>query len=175
MTCNQSGNCCRQYHVVLSPQDLKELANYLGLRVKALFTRKLVTYKIETESGWMQPILNNRASATRDCPFLSFHENKAVCKVYKARPLVCRMFPRSIDQEGNWYTPEQNQKRCPGCVAPSEQVPNDLRERAADFLSHRKLVQEFIKAGLNIFAIKGNKPLQQKFFNLQEKLYEDLE
>ena len=113
MGCNQSGNCCQGFNVVLSPMDLQELATGLNCTVKELFNSKVVTYKIETATGWMQPILNNRTSSERKCPFLTWKQQKAVCQVYKHRPVVCQMFPRSINQSGEVDLPGQKQRTLP--------------------------------------------------------------
>lgn len=175
MGCNQSGNCCQGFNVVLSPQDLQELASGLDCTVKQLFKEQVVTYKIETASGWMQPILNNRTSSERKCPFLTWKQQKAVCKVYEHRPVVCQMFPRSLNESGEVVYPEKNKERCPGCTGFEKTLDPALKNRLAEFLSHKKLVNELVKSGLNLFEIKGNKKLQTKFFRMQEQLYEEMD
>ena len=173
MPCNQSGNCCKGFNVVLSPEDLKELGRSLECTVKQLFKKQVVTYKIETTTGWMQPIINNRTSKERKCPFLQWDNKKAVCQVYTNRPVVCQMFPRSLNELGEVVYPEKNKERCPGCTGFDNILEPALRARLVEFVSHKKLVNELVKSGLNLFEIKGNKRLQTKFFQIQENLYEN--
>ena len=87
--CLHCGECCRNlvgrhFGMLLTPDEwrrLNRLARWLGV-------------KLETKPLVAGPIGARLYQVTQEvCPFLDRKRNK--CRIYRARPLVCRMFPLS--------------------------------------------------------------------------------
>ena len=94
--CTECGECCKfrgEYaYVYLNRHELRELAEHLGLGVRAF--RQGYTFR--DEDGWTQ------LKTTSDgCVFLG---KDGRCGVYEARPTQCRTFPfwRDFVNDGTW-------------------------------------------------------------------------
>ena len=103
--CKATGRCCIHNLVILSSFDIFRIGKTLGASAKELFTKKLITYRINPASFWMEPILNSRTNST--CPFL-FREVDAnteqyLCEIYESRPLVCRIYPLKYDKDNSVF------------------------------------------------------------------------
>lgn len=70
--CNRCSKCCH-YRIPLLEEDKQRIENYIGDTLKEL-------------NGYIEP----------PCPFLE----KNACKIYPARPLVCRIYPFLLLNEG---------------------------------------------------------------------------
>ena len=84
--CKATGRCCIHNLVILSSFDIFRIGKTLGASAKELFTKKLITYRINPSNFWMEPILNSRTNST--CPFL-FREVDAnteqyLCEIYES-------------------------------------------------------------------------------------------
>lgn len=179
--CKATGKCCIHNIVILSSFDIFNIANNLGLTAKQLFENKILTYRINASSFWMEPILNSRSNPS--CPFLFQNEEdkeKYLCKIYDFRPLVCRIYPLKYDKDEKIFLrflPAEN--RCNECISTDSNqslteyldvgnVPALLNE----FTQYFELLEKIQQADLNLEKIKKNKPAQKKFFTIQSILYE---
>jgi Fe-S-cluster containining protein len=95
--CTGCGGCCTargQYaHVYLNPDELRDLADELGLSAGE-FRRR---YTFKDEYGYTQLRFDDAS-----CVFLERDTNR--CTVYGARPTQCRTFPfwRDLVRDGKW-------------------------------------------------------------------------
>ncbi len=95
--CTQCGECCTNRgdyaHVYLNPDEVRALASFLGLTVRA-FKGK---YTFVDEYGWTQLVFSGPS-----CVFLDPETRR--CRVYPARPTQCSTFPfwRSLVKDGEW-------------------------------------------------------------------------
>jgi Fe-S-cluster containining protein len=81
--CEHCGNCCTQCRpITVSPEDLKRLANFFGKTEKITFRRHC---KINPDDPGMIIL-------KRDSP-CKFYDPEKGCKIYEARPTVCRQHP----------------------------------------------------------------------------------
>ena len=94
LTCHRCGRCCRELEVVLSRYDVEQIDRYLALKG----TEKEKNYHTEEKYTWnehnrmlMRPGGNTKHPAVR-CIFLEEHEALSACRIYEARPRVCRRF-----------------------------------------------------------------------------------
>ena len=98
--CTRCGICCKNKGIELSNSEIQEIANFLDISVsefkskyvrfkKVNYTRKIInhTYKIKG----LATILSKKPDG--NCVFLEFKGDKAVCKIYPARPISCKLFP----------------------------------------------------------------------------------
>ncbi len=180
--CQATGKCCIHNLVLLSSFDIFRIANTLGLPAKDLFEKKILTYRINPSSFWMEPILNSRSNST--CPFL-FREyeganEKYLCEIYESRPLVCRIYPLKYDKDESLFMrflPAEH--RCYECIT-TENNPtlteylegSSVNELMEEFKRYLALIDKVALAGMNLEKIKKNKTAQKKFFAIQSILYE---
>lgn len=180
--CKATGKCCIHNLVMLSSFDIFRLAKSLNVTAKKLFEEKLLTYRINPISYWMQPILHAKSNST--CQFLVRDSNttkeKYICDVYEARPLVCRLYPLKFDKDENIFMrflPAEY--RCYECIT-TENNPtldeyltsSNSLEFLEEFKAYLSLKEKVIEKGLNLQQIKKNKIAQSKFFKIQSLLYE---
>jgi len=180
--CKSTGKCCIHNLVILSSFDIFRIAKALGFSAKELFEKKILTYRINPNSFWMEPILNSKVNST--CPFLFSENNNAdnkeyLCQIYEFRPLVCRIYPLKYDKQDNIFMRFiPSEQRCFECITSENNqtltkylenanIPNLLEE----FTDYLKLI-ELIQMDLNLEKIKNNKPAQKKFFEIQAVIYE---
>ena len=159
--------------MILTRDDLTRIAAFFGVSRKILFKKKLVTYTIDANTGFMHPVINNRASAYRICPFLKSEGGERLCSIHSARPIVCRLFPFSYNPESEELSlPGENCERCPGCEATSEPPGDELKVMLKELTAYRKELSTVIASGMNIFDIKGKPGKRKEFFKLQEEWFE---
>ena len=86
--CTMCGNCCiNREDILLSPKDIYNMSKELGAATDKFFERYCEVY-IGSDSRI--PIVRlNPHEADRRCPLLK----KAKCRVHRAKPTVCAMFP----------------------------------------------------------------------------------
>ncbi|HDN96071.1 MAG TPA: YkgJ family cysteine cluster protein [Thermoplasmatales archaeon] len=75
--CSRCSRCC-YYRIPILQEDKQKIANYLGISLDEI--QKTLS------NGYIEP----------PCPFLEKNE----CKIYPARPIVCRMYPFLLLNEG---------------------------------------------------------------------------
>ena len=80
--CTSCANCCRYSIVSVSDREIETLAAHLGVTVDEASR----TYTVPDPDAPSRRIL---ASSRRGCVFLSGN----LCRIYNARPKVCRDFP----------------------------------------------------------------------------------
>lgn len=180
--CKATGKCCIHNLVLLSSFDIFRIAKNLKLSAKELFEKKIITYRINPTSFWMEPILNSRSNST--CPFLYRELNganeKYLCEIYEFRPLVCRIYPLKYDKDASLFMrflPAEH--RCYECIT-TENNPtlneylngSNVNPMLVEFNRYLALVDKITGAGYNLEQIKKNKPAQKVFFEIQSLLYE---
>ena len=86
--CTMCGNCCiNREDILLSPKDIYNISKELGIMTDDFFKKYCEAY-IGSDSKI--PIVRLRPhGADRRCPLLK----KAKCRVHRAKPTVCAMFP----------------------------------------------------------------------------------
>ncbi len=160
--------------VGLADFDIKRLARGLACSPAELFEKKVLTYNIDS-TGWMNPIINNRTTELKICPFLkSVGGGERLCSVFDYRPLGCRLFPFTFNLLTRQIElPEKNRQRCPDCaVEEGGAPPAELAAEIERFVAYHQKIAKHIIAGMNVFDIKGNGPAKEKFFALLKELYE---
>ncbi len=79
--CQGCGKCCKESEEILvTPMDLQRIADHFYIsveRTKAKFTKRLGQYR----------------GIKRTQPCMFYDETKARCKIYAARPQICRDYP----------------------------------------------------------------------------------
>ena len=180
--CKATGRCCIHNLVILSSFDIFRIGKTLGASAKELFTKKLITYRINPSNFWMEPILNSKTNST--CPFL-FREVDAnteqyLFEIYESRPLVCRIYPLKYDKDNSVFMrflPAEH--RCFECIT-TENNPtledylntSNVNELLEEFNQYLALLDRIFASGMNLEKIKKNKTAQKKFFEIQSILYE---
>ena len=77
--CCSCANCCKEVSPRLSVEDVRQLADYLGILPAELTAAPLRPVEVDATYFFRQ----------KPCPFLRANR----CTVYEARPHVCRSFP----------------------------------------------------------------------------------
>jgi Fe-S-cluster containining protein len=107
-SCIRCGECCKHSEIILSNREIRALANHLNLspqeftdqylmkkqihKIRTIFADK---FEIKGEAYILKKISGS-------CPFYEEIEEKATCKLYHFRPIVCRLYPFS------WKTSKYN-------------------------------------------------------------------
>ena len=78
--CTQCGNCCRYFHVGITPDDLPRLIQVLDLPPEAIRAQLL---KFDHDEEWA-------VFHGPPCPFLRPNN---LCQIYPSRPDACRIYP----------------------------------------------------------------------------------
>lgn len=176
--CQMTGKCCIHNLVILSPFDVFRMAKFLNRSAKDLFRERLLSYRINTHTGWMEPIIRNMD--TNYCPFLTKEEEKYVCGLYESRPVVCRIYPLKYDSEvDKYFRFIPSEMRCKECTSFEHRSTLDEyldRQNIPDLIEeyklYLKLLEELDRLEFSVTKIKGNKPKQKVFFDIQALLYE---
>lgn len=174
--CNREGNCCVGNTILLSPRDIKRIAENLETTAAELFSREIITYSIAA-TGWMHPVINNRQTELNICPFLQGLPSGArICRIHSQRPLACRLFPYSYDiVREKMFLPEKNTERCPGCRPPeADTIENDNREEINYFHRFQTYISELVLDGMNLHVIANHAAMKERFFRLQREIYEEI-
>jgi Fe-S-cluster containining protein len=89
-TCQACGECCRRFpYIEVSQADIDELVRYTGLRPDAFVNAKGETPEVH--------FLRFRENG--DCVFLDEDDGRLSCRVYEARPGICRTYPADSAQD----------------------------------------------------------------------------
>ncbi|MGQ9625045.1 MAG: YkgJ family cysteine cluster protein [Candidatus Bathycorpusculaceae bacterium] len=83
MRCSRCGACCRKTEMLLSEEDIKRLEKIGYSREEFVRYDRQAFAKLRNRHG--------------HCVFYDF--NKDLCKVYKYRPLGCRVYPIIYNEE----------------------------------------------------------------------------
>jgi Fe-S-cluster containining protein len=176
--CKLLGTCCTHNQVSLTPYDIFILANHLEVPANFLYKNKLISYIINKNDYWMEPVINLKNEI---CPFLLFkNESDRICDIHESRPTVCRIFPLNYNIQNNSYTlSESAEGRCKECFNSDEKVlindyieSSKLEERIIFYKDYIDFKRIILNHGYTLQKIKG-KPIQKKqFFKIQEILYE---
>ena len=109
--CEECGNCCTQcYPITINEKDLNRLAEHFGKSVKVAFKRhcklsedkKMIVFK-------------------QDLPCKFYDLKKKRCKIYEARPDVCRMHPFLSGEDPSSET-FRVPSHCPGALKVYEEM-----------------------------------------------------
>jgi Fe-S-cluster containining protein len=101
--CRQCGKCCRTYTVKLSDGDIARIEK-LGMKREEFaerdnFDKELGNYAVKrTDEG---------------CIFLFWEDGKAYCRIYDARPEICRRYPFFTDEPLESCEPDVSRLRTP--------------------------------------------------------------
>lgn len=86
--CNGCSDCCKDVGdlVILTPFDVYEMVNYLGIEFN-----ELLGYKIELRQNnkILLPYLKMQ-DKNKNCSFL---DKEGICMIHSKRPNICRLFP----------------------------------------------------------------------------------
>jgi len=113
--CARCGDCCMQIPPEVSEKEIEMIKMHLNLKERKLFEMSLTTDFSKADPRFhyekMLPIpLSGRGVAwiQAPCPFVGFEKRKgktrAICKIFKIRPRVCRRFfcgKESLDEQLN--------------------------------------------------------------------------
>lgn len=176
--CKQTGKCCVNNLVPLSPFDIFELAKYLNFYAKELFEMRLLSYKITTSTYFMEPVI--QINEKNVCPFLKLSDSKYLCGIYEVRPFACRIFPLKYDPDNDKFLRNQNsENRCLECTLDENGVSlenymkeNGFENKTKNFTRYRNLVEKISLQGFNLKELVRKKEKQKVFFYIQALLYE---
>ena len=87
--------CCSEREIAVTIFDATKLAKALGMTRKKFVKEYLARY--EGDSPTPPPVAAYVFKHVSTCKFL---DENARCRVYKARPLVCRIFPFDFNDDG---------------------------------------------------------------------------
>jgi Fe-S-cluster containining protein len=176
--CQSTGKCCIHNIVILSPFDIFRIAKALNLSAKNLFKNKILTYRINSSSFWMEPILNSKKNQT--CPFLETSSKKYICEIYEERPFVCRIFPLKYDpDEESFMRLFVSEERCRECIDVENLIKTEdylqqgnIPALLEEFKTYSNLLDKILEHNYTIEGIKNKKDKQSIFFQIQSMLYE---
>lgn len=134
--CQGSGKCCTSHgeygFVYLTPQDRKEMADFLGMTV-AMFSK---LHCQRTQGVWHL----KEDPKNPDCQFL---KGKKSCSIYEARPTQCRTWPfwPEVMNAKTWA--KDVVSFCPGVgkgpLIPAETIDKTLAEQ---ILAEKRILGE---------------------------------
>ncbi len=91
-SCNKElacfGKCCKENHVILTPYDVIQMKQFLGLTSDEFLFLYTTLGKIEA-TDLPIPVIKPKEEAGAPCPFLTDDG----CSIYEARPVACRYYP----------------------------------------------------------------------------------
>lgn len=99
-------SCCRDISIYLTPYDVLQLKNSLGISSKEFLTT--YTHILDPGGQSFPLVMLKMNSEDKKCPFVS----PEGCKVYAHRPWSCRIAP--IDIQGDSYSFCFDETRCHG-------------------------------------------------------------
>ena len=89
--CFQCGVCCQKWQPLLSPQELRRLAEARGLSPQVFSRRYTRAYPLRR--GWRQ-----LKATERGCIFLAFEGERSRCSIYADRPQVYQDWQAGLDK-----------------------------------------------------------------------------
>jgi Fe-S-cluster containining protein len=176
--CKLTGKCCIHNQVILNSFDIFCIAQSLNLSAKFLFEKKILSYVINKNNYWMDPVIN--LGKDNVCPFLKAEDMNYLCEIHTHRPTVCRIFPLNYNFNSQEFSINSiSRERCKNCFNDEKEIKisdyileSDLSTRIKIEESYREFLEEIISLGVNLKDIIKNEKKQQIFFKIQEILYE---
>jgi Fe-S-cluster containining protein len=87
--CQRCGRCCKQIGIPWSALNPHEAAAYLQVKLDDFLRRH--GFITDPSSG---EILHPPDFSATPCPFLTYDDmDKVVCRIYPARPWICKGYP----------------------------------------------------------------------------------
>ncbi|MEE9474193.1 MAG: YkgJ family cysteine cluster protein [Candidatus Hydrothermarchaeaceae archaeon] len=144
------GDCCREADVFLTPYDVLCMKNALGIS-SGEFLKKYTGMLLD-ETGPPVIFLEMKGDEKKSCHFL---EEKS-CKIYEARPRLCRVFPLRPAAGGNYVITDR-----PGCMGLNEErewtledwkgeegfdVYDEMNVAFNEIIENKKLIKENMQA-----------------------------
>ncbi|MHA1917418.1 MAG: YkgJ family cysteine cluster protein [Candidatus Ranarchaeia archaeon] len=163
--CIKCGECCKDPNmlIIVDGADLRNLEKVLGfenlMKNLSFFTidqkntdsmKRFIVPSVLTKRGLT--FIGLKKSENGECVFLDQENN---CKLYKARPRVCRTFPFSFNEKEDglfWGTVEWD-KKCPGFGKGKRMNKKELQEIGSKAM---KQVNEYI-----LFVEKWNELVEE--------------
>ena len=176
--CKLTGKCCIHNQVILNSYDIFNIAINLNVSAKFLFQNKLITYIINKNNYWMDPVIN--LGKDNVCPFLKTESQNYLCDIHSHRPTVCRIFPLNYNLESKDFKINSvSRERCLECFNNDVSIDysdyillSDLDKRIKIEEIYRKFLAEINSFGYNLKDIVRNDKKKKIFFQIQETLYE---
>ena len=111
-SCLQCGKCCKFSEIILSNREINAISNHLDIPIQE-FKMK---YLIKKEIHKVRSIFSDKFEIHGEvyilkkneqnlCPFHQNEEQKAICRIYYYRPIVCRLYP--FTWKTSKYDPKQ--------------------------------------------------------------------
>jgi Fe-S-cluster containining protein len=176
--CKLTGKCCIHNQVILNSFDIFNIAIHLNVSAKFLFQNKIITYIINKNNYWMDPIINLGTDSV--CPFLKSDSHNYLCEIHSHRPTVCRIFPLNYNFESKIFNVNDvSRERCLECFDNEINIDydeffleSDLKNRIKIEEFYREFIIEINSFGYNLKDIVKNDKKKKVFFKIQEILYE---
>lgn len=145
--CIQCGKCCINNVINLFTHDIVRLKRKLKKQTTDLIREGIFVIDYD-RFGFPIAFLNftRKPNGLYKCPFLEWRENKYWCKIYDARPFVCRMFPINLSLLDRNPVFIYYQGKCPGTGVGENQTirgyitANNLDEEITYVIEFLKLV-----------------------------------
>lgn len=115
--CLSCANCCKVMSPTYTFQDIKRIADYLGMRPKDLKDKWL--YQDKKSNDWM--------NKSQPCQFLNLKTNK--CSIYEVRPQDCASFPHLVKKPlpDYMHVHKQNIEYCPATMLFVERLKDAIK------------------------------------------------
>ena len=85
--CQRCGRCCKEIGIPWSELDYRDAADCLRMDID-IFLEKY-GFIVNGHSGEIE----HPEPGVTPCPFLKYNQEGAVCKIYPARPWICKGYP----------------------------------------------------------------------------------
>jgi Fe-S-cluster containining protein len=91
LPCFRCGECCRRFQVLLNPDDVRRLADYLGISITEFSGRY-------ADPRWPDENKVLVRHTEEGCPFLQGRGREFRCAVHPVKPVACRDWAASYTQ-----------------------------------------------------------------------------
>jgi len=102
--------CCRDVNILLTPYDVLQLKNALGLSSDEFLEKHAIV--LSKENQLIPLVFLKMREEDKRCPFVT----EEGCTVYEHRPWACRMFPLDSADDGTFHLITDS-SRCKGLEA----------------------------------------------------------
>ncbi len=100
--CLGCGFCCKKILINYVNGELNITAGLClhpdEVKLFASHKTKIAPYIALQRENWPEPKIIMYQMVTEPCPHLNTEQN--ICTIYKKRPVICRMYPFSIEEKG---------------------------------------------------------------------------
>lgn len=162
--CIRCGNCCKYSEIILSNREIRAISTYLNISIdefKTHFLTKKNLHKIRSIfsdrfeiKGEVFVLQKNHQNL---CPFYQEIEQKATCKIYSHRPIVCRLYPFT------WKTSPSNENEFSVAIDYSENGWTEcagLNDRTGDCWD---IIRDEITGAVLLSIIQSNELISDGF------------